>query len=393
MGGEQVKKEKARLRKGLTILICTPGRLLYHINNTKSLIFDKLQYLIFDESDRILDMGFEKEMTQCLQGLKRKSPRLFESNQDEDCFYTSNNMKVNLVSATLGKKVNNLSEKLMRNEVRVGFETENTENENNDEENLIDLDKTIPKTIEQHYMFVPNHKFKLLYLLIFLNMHQNSKIIVFMSTCDCVNYLAELLTKLNWLNLLKSRSDQEQNSSESITLFTNNIYCLHGKMKHSERKVMFGQFDKLEGGGVLISTDVASRGLDFKDVKWVVQFDICPSLKEYANRIGRTARLNEHGSSLVFINEDTEKPFVDCLTKFGSKLTEMNRFKMLQEFAKYAQEKYNRIGKGTRVFTSAEVEVEDEKFEILLFLKLLLKDTLKENTELDKLELKVLSKN
>ena len=393
MGGEQVKKEKARLRKGLTILICTPGRLLYHINNTKSLIFDKLQYLIFDESDRILDMGFEKEMTQCLQGLKRKSSRLFENNQDEDCFYTSNNIKVNLVSATLGKKVNNLSEKLMRNEVRVGFEAENAENENNDEENLIDLDKTIPKTIEQHYMFVPNHKFKLLYLLIFLNMHQNSKIIVFMSTCDCVNYLAELLTKLNWLNLLKSRSDQEQNSSESITLFTNNIYCLHGKMKHSERKVMFGQFDKLEGGGVLISTDVASRGLDFKDVKWVVQFDICPSLKEYANRIGRTARLNEHGSSLVFINEDTEKPFVDCLTKFGSKLTEMNRFKMIQEFAKYAQEKYNRIGKGTRVFTSAEVEVEDEKFEILLFLKLLLKDTIKENTELDKLELKVFSKN
>ena len=390
MGGEQVKKEKSRIRKGLSILICTPGRLLYHLNNTRSLQFNKLQYLIFDESDRILDMGFEKEMTQCLQGLKKNNPRLFESDQDEDSFYTSNNIKINLVSATLGKKVNNLSQKLMRSEVRVGFDAENTEIDNNDEENLIDLDKTIPKTIEQHYMYVPNHKFKLLYLLIFLNMHQDSKIIVFMSTCDWVNYLAMLLSKLNWLNLLKSRSDQEENSSEAITLFPNNIYFLHGKMKHSERKEMFSKFDKIEGGGVLISTDVASRGLDFKDVKWVVQFDIWPSLKEYANRIGRTARLNENGSSLVFINEDTEKPFINCLTKYGSKMAEMNRFLMLQEFSKYAQEKYHRVGKGTRVFTSAEVEIEDEKFEILLFLKLLLKDTLKDNNELDKLELKVI---
>lgn len=63
MGGESVKKEKARIRKGINILICTPGRLKYHLDNTQSLRFDKLQYLIFDESDRILDMGFEKEMS------------------------------------------------------------------------------------------------------------------------------------------------------------------------------------------------------------------------------------------------------------------------------------------------------------------------------------------
>lgn len=389
MGGENVKKEKARIRKGINVLICTPGRLLYHLNNTQSLNFDRLQYMIFDESDRILDMGFEKDMTQCLQGLKKKSPNLFIKDQDADSFITTPRVKVNLVSATLGKKVNNLSTKLMKDETRVGFETTENENTKNDEENLMDLKNTIPNSIEQFYMNVPNHKFKMLYLLAFLNLHQDSKIIVFMSTCDCVNYLSDLLRKLNWLNLLKNRSDQEADASEKTTIFSDNVYCLHGKMAHSERKVTFDKFDKLEKGGVLISTDVASRGLDFKAVKWVVQFDIHPSLKEYANRIGRTARLNENGSSLIFIEESSEKPFVECLSNYGATISEMNRFKMLQDFTKLAQEKYQREGRGTRVFKDQEVEIEDEKFEILLFLKMLVRDTLKANSDLDKLEKQV----
>lgn len=165
MGGESVKKEKARIRKGINILICTPGRLLYHLNNTKSLKLDKLQYLIFDESDRILDMGFEKEMTECLQGLKYRNSSLFIPGQAEDQFLTNHDVKVNLVSATLGAKINNLSQKLMKNETRVGFDLPNEEDENKDEENLIDLKQTIPNTIEQYYMKVPNHKFKMLYLL------------------------------------------------------------------------------------------------------------------------------------------------------------------------------------------------------------------------------------
>jgi ATP-dependent RNA helicase DDX31/DBP7 len=62
IGGEQVNKEKSRLRKGLGIVICTPGRFLYHLQNTTSLNLSRLSYLIFDEADRILDMGFEREM-------------------------------------------------------------------------------------------------------------------------------------------------------------------------------------------------------------------------------------------------------------------------------------------------------------------------------------------
>lgn len=62
MGGESASREKARLRKGCVILICTPGRLLYHLQNTECIKLDNLQTLIFDEADRMLDLGFEREM-------------------------------------------------------------------------------------------------------------------------------------------------------------------------------------------------------------------------------------------------------------------------------------------------------------------------------------------
>ena len=83
MGGESVQKEKARLRKGCVILICTPGRLLYHLQTTQSLKLENLQYMIFDEADRMLDLGFENEMNQCLDLIKQKCPGKFLPNEPE----------------------------------------------------------------------------------------------------------------------------------------------------------------------------------------------------------------------------------------------------------------------------------------------------------------------
>ena len=66
MGGENPKKEKSRLRKGCTILVCTPGRFLYHLKNTENIKMDFLQYLIIDEADRMLDMGFEPQIREII---------------------------------------------------------------------------------------------------------------------------------------------------------------------------------------------------------------------------------------------------------------------------------------------------------------------------------------
>jgi ATP-dependent RNA helicase DDX31/DBP7 len=109
MGGESPKREKTKLRKGCVILICTPGRLLYHLKNTQSFKLDKLQYLIFDEADRILDMGFEKEMMECLDIIRKKAPARFNPlDENGPKNYWSKHLKVNLVSATTSPNIDAL---------------------------------------------------------------------------------------------------------------------------------------------------------------------------------------------------------------------------------------------------------------------------------------------
>lgn len=106
MGGENIKKEKSRLRKGVNILICTPGRLLYHLKNTQSFKFDFLQYFIFDEADRMLDLGFEREMSECLNYIKSKNRTLYVHQAN---FETKDTVKTILVSATLTHKIESLA--------------------------------------------------------------------------------------------------------------------------------------------------------------------------------------------------------------------------------------------------------------------------------------------
>ena len=163
MGGENPKKEKARLRKGITILVCTPGRFLYHLQNTENIGLSRLQYLIIDEADRMLDMGFEREMDACLNLIKKRCPQKFT--QQPGLFH-SESIKINFISATLSQKVQALGGKLMESFTSVGFSSntaalsptkkqsgaegegvtaEVQESENAPDENIID---SIPKQVK-----------------------------------------------------------------------------------------------------------------------------------------------------------------------------------------------------------------------------------------------------
>jgi ATP-dependent RNA helicase DDX31/DBP7 len=150
MGGENPKKEKAKLRKGLTVVVCTPGRLLYHLQNTKSINFSRLQAIIIDEADRLLDMGFEKEMTDCMNEIKKRCPEKF-TGQD----FQSDVVRVNFISATLSRKVEALGAKLMKDYLTVGFDSKaqaDQQQENADQEQL---SLSIPNQVQQFYMQVP----------------------------------------------------------------------------------------------------------------------------------------------------------------------------------------------------------------------------------------------
>ena len=88
MGGENPSKEKAKIRKGLTVIICTPGRFLYHLKNTQSMNLSNLKYLIFDEADRMLDLGFEREMNECLSFIKKKCLNKFKNPTQADNYWS-----------------------------------------------------------------------------------------------------------------------------------------------------------------------------------------------------------------------------------------------------------------------------------------------------------------
>jgi ATP-dependent RNA helicase DDX31/DBP7 len=136
-------------------------------------------------------------------------------------------------------------------------------------------------------------------------------VIVFVSNCELVNFLYQLVSNIDW-NRFANRDFADGNTEAAdaavkadgdkpaYVVAGGHVYKLHGDMDHSERKKNFFGFDKADHS-VLICTDVASRGLDFKKVEWIVQYDLSSSVKDYVNRVGRTARIATSGSSLCFV--------------------------------------------------------------------------------------------
>lgn len=170
-GGESRHKEKARLRKGLPVLVTTPGRLLDHLKSTESFSVRGLQAMVMDEADRLLDMGFEKPIREIVELLRMKTN-------------APDTIKRVLVSATITDAVERLSHFALRpSVVRVG-ETEDT--------------FTVPATLKQHYVCVPT-KHRLSALISFLRSQLDAgamKIVVFVSTADSTEFLYYLLSRL-----------------------------------------------------------------------------------------------------------------------------------------------------------------------------------------------------
>lgn len=396
LGGQKMDTEKAKIRKGVNIIICTPGRLLYHLKNTKSLNFEPLQMIIFDEADILLDMGFEKDIKECLKIVTEKSTR-----KDYEDIESFKKLKVFLLSATIDNRTRKLTSFIMKGYKSVGFQKDkdkkkdktidgNNINENeiekeNDDENKEELehqnsgfDATVSTNLRQFSSIVYD-EFRLIHLMSFLYTLKDKKTIVFLNNCESVDYHAEIISKININN---------------VPLFSNKhtqIMKLHGKMKHTERLEIFNKFNMIKApgtinndteqakenkdlklkenaiideekkendkkeeqddsnnkktkrkekkekkvlncGAILLATDVIARGLDFPHVDWIIHYDINPNGKDYLNRIGRTARLTSSGNSLLFLMEHEEKLLSTCFGKF--KLENLHSESILLKFVK-----------------------------------------------------------
>ncbi|KAK4786461.1 hypothetical protein SAY86_003150 [Trapa natans] len=338
MGGENRSKEKARLRKGISILVGTPGRLLDHLKNTSSFSHANLRWMVFDEADRILELGFGKDIEEILDTLcTRKDGSVDGKRQNL------------LLSATLNEKVNRLAKISLENPVMLGLGERLTQletmveqtgslksvnNEDLGDDSIVEhsTDFRLPVQLIQTYAKVPCGSRLAILLSVLKHLFEkegSNKIVVFFSTCDSVDFHYKLLSEFCW-------APYEQLVGESKQKFLRcKTFRLHGNMEQEDRKTTFQSF-KTEKSALLLSTDVSARGLDIPKVRCIIQYDSPGEATEYVHRVGRTARLDKRGDSLLFL-QPVEIDYLKDLEKHGVKLTEYPLMKVLDSFPLYGK--------------------------------------------------------
>ncbi|KAK1981677.1 DEAD/DEAH box helicase [Colletotrichum cereale] len=246
IGGKSLKEEAERLSK-MNILVCTPGRMLQHLDQTAGFDVDNLQILVLDEADRIMDMGFQSAVDALVEHLPATRQTL-------------------LFSATQSKKISDLARLSLRDPEYVSVHEEAT-----------------PKNLQQHYILTPLHE-KLDTLFGFIKANLRSKIIVFFSSGKQVRF-----------------------AYESMRHLQPGIPLLHllGKQKQLQRMEITKRFADANHS-CLFATDVVARGVDFPAVDWVVQVDCPEDADTYIHRVGRTARYERDGKAVLFLDPSEE---------------------------------------------------------------------------------------
>ncbi|KAI7884853.1 DEAD-domain-containing protein [Lichtheimia hyalospora FSU 10163] len=327
-GGINKAKEKARLKKGITILVATPGRLLDHLLHTSNFSIANLKWLVLDEADRLLDLGFEDTLKQIMDILKTKTQA---SNASSD-FWPHTRQTV-LCSATLREDVKQFAgETLMRPVFVSGNDTLATKEDQQEETKY-----AAPSQLKQQYAMV-SAKLRLVSLVTLLRssffnkragIKPARKIIVFVSSIGSVNFHFNLLAHGNRTledededdDIMdedgdKKKKEQPIKICERSSLVGDiPLYRLHGDMKQNERKETYQSFCKATNG-ILFCTDVAARGLDMPHVDHIIQYDAPVDLRDYVHRAGRTARLGQAGSATIFLLP-SELEYVDLLKAQG----------------------------------------------------------------------------
>ena len=377
MGGERRKAEKGRLRKGVAILIGTPGRVCDHIRSTRAWVLSACNWVVLDEADRLLDLGFLKDIASILEELDARA-------------LDGARRQTVLLSATLSSGIRELAGKSLSNFATLqlsasgidrwsAIETaadpsapqvepaEPTGAAGSLEAGQIEQMEA-PSQLQQSYVVLPS-KQRLTGLVAFLRSRcastQECKVLVFFSSCDGVDFHFSLLGCAKWPDLKdaevaaghappemgstaatgwrteddgrpESDGDGEGGDLEdsgaaraagqhglksSSEVVGTTILRLHGKLTQQQRTQIFNQFRQLKTG-VLLCTDVAARGLNLQGVHWIVQYDLPQDPKEYVHRVGRAARLGQLGRAILFLNP-SEEAFLRLLRDVGMALNEL----------------------------------------------------------------------
>lgn len=333
IGGESKQSEKARLRKGVNILIATPGRLADHLDNTEVLKVNTVRWLVLDEGDRLMEMGFEEEITAIVKRIERRALVVDKSNGLENKALPSRRVTV-LCSATMKMNVQRLGEISLKDAVHIQADPSDEKLTKTDEEDAEGEDKAFsaPAQLKQAYAIVPA-KLRLVTLTAILK-HTFSrrgsvmKAIVFISCADSVDFHFSLFSKSIGTSGKEGEPAVElpeitttELTKDTIsygTAFSSNtnpviLHRLHGSLAQNIRTATLKSFTESKEPCVLICTDVASRGLDLPNVDYVIEYDPPFSKDDHLHRVGRTARAGRDGRALIFLLPGDEEEYVSIL--------------------------------------------------------------------------------
>ena len=249
-GGVSIRTQIDKLKKGVDIVVATPGRLLDHLDK-KTLNLSELEVFVLDEADRMLDMGFIRDIKKVLKYLPEKKQNL-------------------LFSATFPKEIQALADSLLNSPKRIQVASNNS---------------TVDKVVQVVY---PVDKSKKRELLIHCIKEEGwFQVLVFSRTKHGANKLVSQLSK------------------QGI-----NAVAFHGNKSQSQRTRALNDF-KDSKTQVLVATDIAARGIDIKLLPQVVNFDLPYVPEDYVHRIGRTARAGQEGKAISLVSADEHKLLID----------------------------------------------------------------------------------
>jgi superfamily II DNA/RNA helicase len=245
--GNSFTTEKTALNSGVDIVVCTPGRMIAHLNmgyvNLKH-----CSYLVLDEADRMLDMGFSDDLMKIISFLPEKRQNL-------------------LFSATFAPKMKTLAQKLLQNPVEIN----------------IAVSKPPEQIVQEAFVVYEKQKSPLVKHL--LKLQEYTRVIVFCSKKQNVKSLTS--------DLKRARFSVEE---------------IHSDLEQEVREQVLQDF-RNKKTKILVATDILSRGIDIDEIELVINYDVPNDGEDYIHRIGRTARAQTKGTAYTFITESEQRKF------------------------------------------------------------------------------------
>ncbi|EHA52318.1 ATP-dependent RNA helicase DBP7 [Pyricularia oryzae 70-15] len=356
IGGESKHSEKARIRKGINILIATPGRLKDHLDNTKVLDVSLARWLILDEGDRMMEMGFMDDLKEIVSKM-REAP-LKKINPDGiqlEPALPTRRVTV-LCSATLDHaQVRRLGEYSLEADKTELIKVDGTEAAKEGDE-ASEAVFAAPSQLKQSYLVVPA-KLRLVTLIALLKSSfarrgSVMKAIIFISCADSVDFHFDLLRspikepkeaaapptpkkapkdagetpdtppkETKPTKPVTNHTESTVGKACYITSAANTtitLHKLHGSLAQPVRTATLDSFSKSKDPSILITTDISSRGLDVPAVDLVIEYDPAFAVADHVHRIGRTARAGRPGKAVLFLQPGSEEGYVGLLQKNAS---------------------------------------------------------------------------